>query len=78
MNVIAYTHKGKVHICIPQTGYEIDFVMRKDVPSDATDVMVLGYDSLPSREFRNAWEIVNGAVVVNQEKAERLRAPPAG
>lgn len=59
-----------------------DFVARirdKDVPTDATDVQIVEFEQLPSQDFRGAWVISDGAVVIDMGKAreihrDRLRA----
>ena len=58
---------------------EDEFVARiraKDVPSDAANIEVMEFASLPSsREFRNAWEKPGfGAPTVNMPKARGIHA----
>ena len=51
----------------------MQFLVDKDVQADATDVAIVDETSLPStREFRNAWETVSGAIEVNMPKARDI------
>ena len=54
---------------------EDEFIARirqKDVPADALSVVTLEAAALPERAYRDAWEIANGAVVVNAPKQQAI------
>lgn len=76
MNVIIYNNGNGVSVVFPTGELSVEEVKAKDCPEGA---VVIDEASLPSRDFRNAWELVDGAVIVNFTKAqdltkERLRA----
>lgn len=76
--VIIFTNdNGGVSVCIPTGELDINAVKAKDTPSHS--IIVQDYE-LPQadNDFFNAWELANGAVSVNLDKAkaitkERLR-----
>ena len=78
MNVIIHTNKnGNVSVTVPTGEISIEEVLAKDCPTGAIIVDSL---ELPEEhnDFFNAWELVEGRVTVNLEKAklitkERLR-----
>jgi hypothetical protein len=55
MKRIAYTRPdGGVSVVIPANGQNIDYILAKDIPADATNVTVI--DAVPTdRAFRDAW-----------------------
>jgi hypothetical protein len=69
--VIIYTNdKGGVSTCIPTGELSIETVLAKDCPEGA---IIVNSDSLPTdRTFRDAWELVNGQVVVNETKKQAI------
>lgn len=68
--VIIYTNEnGLVSVCIPTGELPIEEVLTKDCPEGA---IVIDNADLPSRDFRNAWELADGAVAVNFAKAQEL------
>ena len=77
--VIIFTNdNGGVAVCIPSGELPIEQVLKKDCPEGA---IIVDYDTLPNdhNNFFNAWELVDGAVTVNFDKAkaitkDRLRA----
>jgi hypothetical protein len=79
MQVIIFTNdNGGVSVCIPTGELDINAVKAKDTPSHS--IIVQDYE-LPQadNDFFNAWELANGVVTVNVDKAKgitkaRLRA----
>jgi hypothetical protein len=55
MKRIAYTRPdGGVSVVIPANGQNIDYILAKDIPADATNITVI--DAVPTdRAFRDAW-----------------------
>jgi hypothetical protein len=80
--VIIFTNdNGGVSVCVPTGELEINAVKAKDTPSHS--IIVQDYE-LPQldNDFFNAWELSNGSVTVNIDKAKeitkhRLRAERA-
>ena len=79
MNIIIYTNElGNVSVTVPTGEISIEEVLAKDCPIGA---IIVDSSELPEEhnDFFNAWELVNGKVVVNLDKSkeltkERLRA----
>lgn len=69
MNVIIYDNGNGVSVVIPTGELSIEEVKAKDCPDGA---IVIDDADLPSRDFRNAWELADGAVAVNFAKAQEL------
>jgi hypothetical protein len=69
--VIIYTNdNGGVSVCTPTGELSIEEVLSKDCPKGA---IIVDIDSLPAdNEFFNAWELVNGQVVVNETKKQSI------
>ena len=82
MNVIIFTNdNGGVSVCVPTGELSLEETKAKDTPSHS---IIIDDSFLPQADgdFFNAWELANGAVTVNIEKAktitkERLRAERA-
>lgn len=82
MNVIIFTNdNGGVSVCVPTGELSLEETKAKDTPSHS---IIIDDSFLPQadNDFFNAWELANGAVTVNIEKAktitkERLRAERA-
>ena len=75
MKVIIYDNGNGVSVVIPTGELSIEEVQTKDCPQGT----IIDDSTLPSREFRNAWEIITDKVNVNFSKAkditkDRLRA----
>ena len=68
MKVIIYDNGNGVSVVIPTGELSIEEVQAKDCPQGT----VIDDSTLPSRDFRNAWELVDGAVAVNFAKAQDL------
>ena len=77
--VIIYTNEiGNVSVTVPTGEISIEEVLAKDCPDHA---FIIDSSELPEEhsDFFNAWELVDGKVVVNLDKSkeltkERLRA----
>ena len=82
MKVIIYTNEnGNVSVCAPTGELPIEAVLAKDCPSHA---IIVDSSELPEadNDFFNSWELVDGVVSVNLDKAklqtkDRLRAERA-
>ena len=80
--VIIFTNdNGGVSVCIPTGELDINAVKAKDTPSHS---IIVQESELPQadNDFFNAWELSNGVVTVNVDKAKeitkaRLRAERA-
>jgi hypothetical protein len=75
MQVIIYkdTKNGGVVTCVPTGELSIEEVMAKDVPAGC-GAKIVNFDDLPNehRNFYPAWEMQNGEVIVNIEKAKEI------
>lgn len=76
--IIFQNEQGGVSVCIPTGELPIEQVLTKDCPAGA---MIVDADTLPNEhnDFFNAWELADGVVTVNFDKAkaitkDRLRA----
>ena len=77
--VIIFTNNnGGVSVCVPTGELPIEQVLAKDCPEGA---IIVDSDTLPNEhnDFFNAWELTDGVVSVNIDKAkaitkDRLRA----
>jgi hypothetical protein len=68
MNVIIYDNGNGVSVVIPTGELSVEEVKAKDCPQGT----VIDDSTLPSRDFRNAWELVDEAVSVNFAKAKDI------
>jgi hypothetical protein len=86
MKYIAYTRAsdGGVSVVYPAinindpVGFNEDDAfersLKKDVPKDALNVMILSKDEIPfTREFRDAWEINDGKIFEELEKSRDIK-----
>jgi hypothetical protein len=65
MQVIIYTNeKGNVSVCYPTGELPIEEVLAKDCPAEA---IIVDDSELPANDF-DAWELIDGKVVVNEAK----------
>jgi len=72
MNVIVFTNdNGGVSVCIPTGELDINIVKTKDTPSHS---IIVQDSELPQadNDFFNAWELANGVVTVNLNKAKEI------
>jgi len=69
--VIVYqTEEGSVHVCVPTGELPIEQVLTKDCPEGA---IIIDDSELPvDNEFFNAWELIDGKVVVNETKKQAI------
>jgi hypothetical protein len=68
MNVLIYNNGNGVSVVYPTGELSIEDVQIKDCPQGT----IIDDSTLPSRDFRNAWELVDEAVSVNFAKAQDL------
>lgn len=72
MEVIIFTNKnGGVSVCVPTGELDIEAVKAKDTPEHS---IIVDASSLPEQDndFFDAWELTDGAVSVNIEKAKEI------
>lgn len=71
MQVIIYTNSnGGVSVCTPTGDISIEEVLAKDCPEGA---IIVDSSVLPTEnEYFNAWELINGTVVVNETKKQAI------
>jgi hypothetical protein len=68
--IIYPNDEGGVSIVIPTGELSVETVLTKDCPEGA---IIIDADSLPAdRTFRDAWELVDGKVVVNETKKQAI------
>ena len=69
--VIIFTNaNGGVSICTPSNEVSIEEVLAKDCPEGA---IIVDYSTLPpDDEFFNAWELIDGKVIVNETKKQAI------
>lgn len=70
--VIIFTNSnGGVSVCIPTGELDIQAVKAKDTPSTS---IIVQESELPQadNDFFNAWELANGVVTVNLDKAKEI------
>jgi len=70
--VIIFTNSnGGVSVCIPTGELDIHTVKAKDTPSTS---IIIQDSELPQadNDFFNAWELANGVVIVNLDKAKEI------
>jgi hypothetical protein len=68
--IIFTNDKGGVSVCIPTGELPIEEVLAKDCPEGA---IIIDDSELPTdNEYFNAWELVNGVVVVNETKKQAI------
>ena len=71
MQVIIYTNdNGNVSVCTPTGELSIQEVLAKDCPAGA---IIVDIDALPADQtYFDAWELVDGQVVVNETKKQAI------
>lgn len=72
MQVIIYTNEnGNVSVCYPSNEFPIEEVKAKDTPEHS---IIIDQSELPQGEdeFFDAWELVDGKVIVNQTKKQAI------
>ena len=70
--IIFTNDNGGVSVCIPSGELPIEEELAKDCPTGA---IIIDDSELPTNnEYFNAWELVNGQVVVNEVKKQAIIA----
>ena len=71
MQVIIYTNdNGNVLVTVPTGEISIEDVLAKDCPSNA---IIIDNSELPTdNEYFEAWELIDGKVVVNETKKQAI------
>ena len=69
--VIIFTNEnGGVSVCVPTGELSIEKVLAKDCPAEA---IIVNNSELPTdNKFFNAWELVDGKVIVNETKKQAI------
>ena len=69
--IIFQNEQGNVSVCIPTGELPIEQVLTKDCPAEA---IIVDANTLPNEhnDFFNAWEMVDGSVIVNFDKAKAI------
>ena len=69
--IIFSNSNGGVSVCVPTGELDINAVKAKDTPSTS---IIVQESELPQadNDFFNAWELANGVVTVNLDKAKEL------
>lgn len=68
--IIFTNNNGGVSVCYPTGELSIEEVLAKDCPIGA---IIVDADSLPTdNEYFNAWELVDGQVIVNETKKQAI------
>jgi hypothetical protein len=68
--IIFKNDNGGVSVCIPTGEISIEAVLAKDCPAGA---IIVDNSELPiDTEYFNAWELVDGKVVVNEAKKQAI------
>ena len=68
--IIFTNDNGGVSVCIPTGELPIEEVLVKDCPAGA---IIIDDSELPTdNEYFNAWELVDGKVVVNEAKKQAI------
>ena len=66
MQVIIYAQNGQVAVCTPTGELSVEEVLAKDCPTGA---IIIDDSELPLDNF-DAWELVDGKVMVNETKKQ--------
>jgi len=70
MQVIIYELNGQVAVCTPTGELPINEVLAKDCPAGA---IIVDDSELPTdNTYFNAWELIDGKVVVNETKKQAI------
>jgi hypothetical protein len=66
--IIIYELNGQVAVCFPTGELPIEEVLAKDCPNGA---IIVDDSELPKEDF-DAWELVDGKVIVNEAKKQSI------
>lgn len=70
--IIHTTENGNVALTIPTGEFSINEVLEKDCPNHA---IIIDDSELPEdRTYFNAWELIDGKVVINETKKDAIIA----
>ena len=75
--LIVYETENKniaIVVATDECGLTVEQVAAKDVPTGTAFTIIDAKDAPASREHREAWEVVNNKIVVNQTKAGAIDA----
>jgi len=68
--IIYQNEQGGVSVCTPTGELPIEQVLAKDCPANA---IIINNSELPSEnEYFDAWELVDGKVIVNETKKQAI------
>ena len=70
--IVHTTENGNVALTIPTGELPINEVLEKDCPAHA--IIVDDFELPEDRTYFNAWELINGKVVVNEIKKDAIIA----
>jgi hypothetical protein len=72
MNVIVYKEEENVVVVIPSNNTDVKTLI--NIVPDGTKYHIMDIKKLPSNGyFRNAWELIDGKVTINIEKAKEIQ-----
>jgi hypothetical protein len=71
--IIFTNDNGGVSVCIPTGEISIQDVQKKDTPAGSIIVNTADLPQGADAQFFDAWELANGVVTVNLEKARALK-----
>lgn len=72
MNVIVYKEEETVVVVIPSNNTDVKTLI--NIVPDGTEYHIMDIKKLPSNGyFRNAWELIDGKVTINIEKAKEIQ-----
>lgn len=74
MKKIIYTRPdGGISVIHPAPGIDLQTVLQKDIPTDATNVQILDETEIPQdRLFRNAWRCPDKQIVHDMNECRTL------
>jgi hypothetical protein len=68
--IIFNNGNGGISVCVPTGELSIEEILAKDCPENA---IIVDADFLPTdRTFRDAWELVDGQIIVNETKKQAI------
>jgi len=73
MQVIIYEQNGQVAVCVPTGELPVQDVLTKDCPAGAIIVEDSALPQGADAQFFDAWELADGKVTVNFEKARAIK-----
>jgi hypothetical protein len=71
MKIIVYKNENNsVSVCIPTGELPIEQVLTKDCPDEA--IIIDDSELPPNTQYFDAWELVDGKVIVNETKKQAI------